>query len=170
MADHIRTLSLAIADGIEPGNKERNSVLRRILRRAVRYGRTLGFHEPFFYKLANVLAETMGQVFPEIRLKLEHVEEVIKREEVAFNRTLDRGLALFEEEISSLQTLVSSSGRQAEGSNELEAAIVLKSEAKLSNDERQQQRRKQRKELALNRCVTGEAAFVLSDTYGFPID
>jgi alanyl-tRNA synthetase len=170
IADHIRTLSFGIADGIEPGNKERNSVLRRILRRAVRYGRTLEFHEPFFYKLANVLAETMGHVFPEIRLKLEHVEEVIKREEVAFNRTLDRGLALFEEEISSLQKLVSSSGRQAEASHELEAAIVLKSEAKLSDDERLQQRRKQRKELALNRCVTGEAAFVLSDTYGFPID
>jgi alanyl-tRNA synthetase len=170
IADHIRTLGFGIADGIEPSNKERNSVLRRILRRAVRYGRTLGFHEPFFYKLANVLAETMGHVFPEVRSKLEHIEEVIKREEVAFNRTLDRGLALFEEEISSLQKLVSSSGRQADSGHELEAVIVLKSEANLSDDDRIQRRRKQRKELALQRCVTGEAAFVLSDTYGFPID
>src|ERR1051326_6715680 len=75
IADHIRTLSFAIADGIQPGNTDRNYVLRRILRRAVRYGRTLGFHEPFFYKLVNVLAETMGHVFPEIRAKQGHVEE-----------------------------------------------------------------------------------------------
>jgi len=55
-------LSFAIADGIQPGNTDRNYVLRRILRRAVRYGRTLGFHEPFFYKLVDVLAKTMGDV------------------------------------------------------------------------------------------------------------
>lgn len=64
IADHIRTLSFAIADGIQPGNTDRNYVLRRILRRAVRYGRTLGFHEPFFYKLVDVLAETMGERLP----------------------------------------------------------------------------------------------------------
>ena len=69
IADHIRTLSFAIADGILPGNNDRNYVLRRILRRAVRYGRTLGFHEPFFYKLVDVLAETWGIVFPEIAPK-----------------------------------------------------------------------------------------------------
>src|SRR5580700_6618664 len=67
IADHIRTLSFAIADGIQPGNTDRNYVLRRILRRAVRYGRTLGFHEPFFYKLVPVLARTMGDVFPNVR-------------------------------------------------------------------------------------------------------
>ncbi len=97
IADHIRTLSFAIADGIQPGNTDRNYVLRRILRRAVRYGRTLGFHEPFFYKLVSVLSETMGDVFPEIRKKQEHVEETIQREEEAFNRTLDRGIELFNE-------------------------------------------------------------------------
>src|SRR4051812_13229550 len=84
IADHIRTLSFAIADGIQPGNNDRNYVLRRILRRAVRYGRTLGFHEPFFYKLAAVLAREMGDVFPEIRAKQKQVEEVLKREEIAF--------------------------------------------------------------------------------------
>jgi alanyl-tRNA synthetase len=66
IADHIRTLSFAIADGIQPRRNDRNYVLRRILRRAVRYGRALGFHEPFFYKLVDVLAQTMGDVFPEI--------------------------------------------------------------------------------------------------------
>ncbi len=95
IADHIRTLSFAIADGIQPGNNDRNYVLRRILRRAVRYGRTLGFREPFFYKLVDVLAETMGDVFPEIRAKKKHVQEVIQREEVAFNKTLDTGIELF---------------------------------------------------------------------------
>jgi alanyl-tRNA synthetase len=101
IADHIRTLSFAIADGIQPGNTDRNYVLRRILRRAVRYGRTLGFHEPFFYKLVDVLAETMGDVFPEIRAKKKHVQEVIRAEEESFNKTLDKGLELFEGEVAS---------------------------------------------------------------------
>ena len=97
IADHIRTLSFAIADGIQPGNTDRNYVLRRILRRAVRYGRTLGFHEPFFHKLVDVLADTMGDVFPEIRTRKKHVQDVIRAEEEAFNKTLDEGIRLFAE-------------------------------------------------------------------------
>jgi alanyl-tRNA synthetase len=95
IADHIRTLSFAIADGIEPGNTDRRYVLRRILRRAVRYGRTLGFREPFFYRLVAVLARTMGNVFPEIRGKQRHVADVLRKEEEAFNKTLDRGIEEF---------------------------------------------------------------------------
>ena len=102
IADHIRTLSFSLADGIQPGNTDRNYVLRRILRRAVRYGRTLGFKEPFFYKLVDVLAEKMGDVFPEIRAKKKHVQEVILREEEAFYKTLDRGITLFEDEAAKL--------------------------------------------------------------------
>ena len=98
VADHIRTLSFAIADGVQPSNEGRGYVLRRILRRAVRYGRTLGFHEPFFYKLVDVLADTMGDVFSEIRAKKKHVQDVIRTEEEAFNKTLDKGIALFDEE------------------------------------------------------------------------
>ena len=98
IADHIRTLSFSIADGISPGNASRNYVLRRILRRAVKYGRSLGFTEPFFYKLADVLALQMGEVFPEIRARLSHVKEVLRVEEEAFNRTLDKGMAMFENE------------------------------------------------------------------------
>jgi alanyl-tRNA synthetase len=102
IADHLRTLSFSIADGIQPGNSDRNYTLRRILRRAVKYGRTLEFKEPFFYKLVDVLAAQMADVFPELNVKKEQVKAVLKLEEEAFNRTLDRGVALFEEEVSSL--------------------------------------------------------------------
>src|SRR5262245_27558105 len=95
IADHIRTLTSGSADGIRPGTTHRNYVLRRSLRRAVRYGRTLGFHDPFFYKLVGVLVETMSHVFPEICEKQKHVEEVIRVEEEAFNKTLDKGLDVY---------------------------------------------------------------------------
>ncbi|PYK82046.1 MAG: alanine--tRNA ligase, partial [Verrucomicrobia bacterium] len=100
IADHIRALSFAIADGIIPSNEGRGYVLRRILRRAVRYGRTLGFHEPFFFKLADVVARTMGDVFPEIRVRQSRIKETIEREEEAFNKTLDKGIELFEREVA----------------------------------------------------------------------
>lgn len=103
IADHLRTLSFAIADGIEPGNNGRNYVLRRILRRGVKYGRTLGFTEPFFHKLVGVLTRHMGDVFPEIRARQSVVEAVLKREEEAFNRTLDRGIELFNQEAARLE-------------------------------------------------------------------
>jgi alanyl-tRNA synthetase len=101
IADHLRTLSFSIADGIQPGNSDRNYTLRRILRRAVKYGRTLEFKEPFFYKLVDVLAAHMGDVFPELRVKKEQVKAVLKLEEEAFNRTLDRGLEIFEQRLIS---------------------------------------------------------------------
>src|SRR5207302_3311612 len=96
VADHIRALSFAIADGIIPSNEGRGYVLRRILRRAVRYGRALGFHEPFFFKLVDVVAKTMGDVFPEVRSKQKTIEETIRREEESFNKTLDTGISTFE--------------------------------------------------------------------------
>jgi alanyl-tRNA synthetase len=102
IADHIRALSFAIADGIVPSNDGRGYVLRRILRRAVRYGRTLGFHEPFFFKLVDVVAKTMGHIFPEVRAKQKHIKETIKREEDSFNKTLDKGIRRFEIELSIL--------------------------------------------------------------------
>ncbi len=98
IADHIRTLSFAIADGIQPSNEGRGYVLRRILRRAVRYGRTLGFHAPFFSQLVEVVSHTMGDVFPELREEQTQIEQTIRREEESFNKTLDRGLELFERE------------------------------------------------------------------------
>ena len=110
IADHLRTLSFSIADGIQPGNSDRNYTLRRILRRAVKYGRTLEFKEPFFYKLVDVLAAHMGDVFPELRVKKDQVKAVLKLEEEAFNRTLDRGVALFEDQVGSVGSDRSLSG------------------------------------------------------------
>jgi alanyl-tRNA synthetase len=100
IADHIRTLSFAIADGINPSNEGRGYVLRRILRRAIRYGRALDFHEPFFFKLVDVVTRATGDVFAELRAKNSQIKEIIKREEDSFNRTLDRGIERFEREIA----------------------------------------------------------------------
>ena len=78
--------------------------MRRIFRRAVRYGRTLGFHEPFFFKLVDVVARTMGDVFPEVRAKQQTIKETIRREEEAFNKTLDVGMSLFERAVESVES------------------------------------------------------------------
>jgi len=103
IADHIRTLTFAIADGAVPGNEGRGYVLRRILRRAARYGRKLNLNDPFLYKLVDTLVKTMGDVFPEIKDKKNYVEKIIKAEEESFNATLDVGIELFEEVIKILE-------------------------------------------------------------------
>jgi len=97
IADHIRTLSFSIADGIQPGNNDRNYVLRRILRRAVRYGRNLGLKEPFLGKLVDVLGKTMGHVFPEVVAKAAAIKKTLTQEEESFLRTLERGIEYFEQ-------------------------------------------------------------------------
>ncbi len=123
IADHIRTLSFSIADGILPGNNGRNYVLRRILRRAVRYGRQLGLKNTnFLSQLVDTLVTEMGAIFPELVERRERVIEVLEREEKSFNETLDRGLELFDKEVAA-------SGK-----------------------------------------ISGDFAFKLYDTYGFPID
>jgi alanyl-tRNA synthetase len=150
IADHIRTLSFAIADGIQPGNTDRNYVLRRILRRAVRYGRALGFQEPFFFKLVEVLADTMGDVFPEIRAKKKHVQEVIRAEEEAFNKTLDRGIEVFQSATFSAP---------AEDDRNVGTATNVGTLGQLEFVPAIEGRR-----------LTGQFAFKLYDTYGFPLD
>ena len=99
IADHLRTLSFSIADGIMPGNNGRNYVLRRILRRAVRYGRQLGFSgdKPFFGALVETLVHEMGDVFPELKNRQDTVRATLEQEEASFNQTLDRGLKRFED-------------------------------------------------------------------------
>jgi alanyl-tRNA synthetase len=103
VADHIRTLTFAIADGAVPSNEGRGYVLRRVLRRAARYGRNLDIRKPFIYKLVDVLVETMGNVFPEINEKKDFIKEVIQSEEESFNVTLDRGINLFNEIAETMQ-------------------------------------------------------------------
>lgn len=102
IADHLRTLSFSIADGIMPGNNGRNYVLRRILRRAVRYGRQLGFsgEKPFFGALVETLVNEMGGVFPELKNRQDVVRQTLETEEASFNQTLDRGLKRFEDNVA----------------------------------------------------------------------
>ena len=95
IADHVRMLSFAIADGAIPGNDGRGYVLRRILRRAARFGRTLGMKEPFIHAVAPAVAASMGDTFPEIVAQQAHIQKVIHSEEESFNATLDRGLEIF---------------------------------------------------------------------------
>lgn len=95
IADHIRALSFAITDGVFPSNEGRGYVLRRLLRRAYRYGRKLGFNAPFMYKLVPVVVEMMGDAYPEIKERADFVVTVIKSEEERFDATLETGIAKF---------------------------------------------------------------------------
>jgi alanyl-tRNA synthetase len=130
IADHVRCLTFALTDGAVPDKEGRGYVLRRILRRAVRFGRqTLGLRDPFLHTLIPVVVESMGEAFPELRKGPEKVADIVKDEELGFSRTIDRGIDLFEE-----------------------AANRAKADA--------EQRL----------VISGDDAFKLHDTYGFPID
>ena len=151
IADHIRALSFAIADGIIPSNEGRGYVLRRILRRAVRYGRTLGFHEPFFFKLVDVLAKTMGEVFPEVRTQQSKIKETIHREEEAFNKTLDKGIGLFEEVVGAFERHARKEG----------ASVIRRGKAAVGSFTENGK---------IIGYLTGAFAFRLYDEQGFPLD
>src|SRR5690606_36303551 len=98
IVDHIRAISFTIADGQLPSNNKAGYVIRRILRRAVRYGYTfLGFNEPFLYELTMLIADNFGDVFPEVRQQQEFISKVILEEEVSFLRTLDNGLKILDQ-------------------------------------------------------------------------
>ncbi|KAK4761778.1 hypothetical protein SAY87_029662 [Trapa incisa] len=125
VADHIRTLSFAIADGSCPGNEGREYVLRRILRRAVRYGsEVLKAQEGFFNGLVNVVVQVMGDVFPELKHHEVHIREIIAEEEASFGKTLLKGIEKFKKAAQDVQ----------------------------------------------GEILSGQEAFVLWDTYGFPLD
>ena len=127
IADHIRALIFAITDGATPSNEGRGYVIRRILRRASRFGRELGMHEPFIHKLVPVVVDCLGEAFGEIRERADYVSTVIESEEAGFGRTLDRGIEIF----------AGAAGR-----------------AQNSKD----------------KVISGQDAFQLYDTYGFPLD
>ncbi|GAB4379456.1 MAG: alanine--tRNA ligase [Calditrichia bacterium] len=103
ISDHIRMLTFAITDGALPSNEGRGYVLRRILRRAARYARKLEIHYPFIYQLVPVVVDVMGEAFPEIKERQKHVQEVIRSEEENFNKTLDRGIEIFDELVKKLK-------------------------------------------------------------------
>ena len=125
IVDHVRAVAFAIADGQLPSNTGAGYVIRRILRRAIRYGFTfLNTKEPFIYKLVEVLAVQMGEFFPEIKSQQQLVTNVIREEEASFLRTLEQGLILLENIITN----------------------------------------------ATEKVISGKRAFILYDTYGFPID
>ena len=123
IADHIRTLAFSIADGAIPGNEGRGYVLRRILRRAARFSRELGFRKPVLFELVSVLVNNMGGFFKEIAENEELITKIIKAEEESFLQTLDQGLIKFEE---------------------------------LANNS--------------DKVISGEDAFLLYDSFGFPLD
>ena len=127
LADHARTISCAIADGIMPGNDGRNYVIRRILRRGILYGKKLGLATGFFEQLVAPVVESLGPVFPELVAQQDIIRRVIRAEEESFGRTLDRGIELFSE-------------HAAKGAN------------------------------ASGGKFPGEIAFLLYDSYGFPLD
>ncbi|HIO36742.1 MAG TPA: alanine--tRNA ligase [Candidatus Marinimicrobia bacterium] len=102
IADHIRMLSFSIADGVLPSNEGRGYVARRILRRAARFGHSMGKEDPFLSNLVETVVELMGDVYPELVEKQSHVEKVIKAEEIGFNETLDRGLEQFDKIVTDL--------------------------------------------------------------------
>lgn len=97
-SDHMRALTAALSDGVSPGNTGRGYVMRRLIRRAARFGsQELGMDQPWLYKLVPVVADVLGESFPEMRERLDHVQLIIKDEETSFGRTLNRGIALFDQ-------------------------------------------------------------------------
>jgi alanyl-tRNA synthetase len=175
IADHIRALSFAIADGIIPSNEGRGYVLRRILRRAVRYGRTLGFHHPFLTNPAAVVAITIREVFPELWAKLPLIEKILRREEEAFNKTLDRGLELLDKATAQAIT------RQAIATPS-SANLIVKTSTWETNFSRPDALNTvevladENNALLFDKlfkarpAISGKDAFDLYDTYGFPLD
>lgn len=118
IADHIRSLSFSMADGVMPSNEGRGYVIRKILRRAIRYGKYLGFDAPFLHKLVDVLKDTMGEAFPEIVTRAEMVKSLILSEEESFFKTLYRGL-------DKLNEIVTQAKRQKTGKISGDDAFVL---------------------------------------------
>ena len=103
IADHARAVSFLIADGVLPSNDGRGYVLRRLLRRAARHGRLLGFEEPFLYRLVEPVAGVLGEAYDEVRTDAERIEETVKAEEARFADTLDKGLVLLEDSLADLR-------------------------------------------------------------------
>ena len=154
LADHARTISCAIADGILPGNEGRNYVIRRILRRGILYGKKLGLQTGFFEQLVTPVVESLGSVFPELKQQQDLISRVIKSEEESFGRTLDRGLKRFEEAVAMLAGLWRTEGAQK---SVTEGLYLSDTEIDIGEEIPQG-------------TLPGAIAFNLYDTFGFPLD
>jgi alanyl-tRNA synthetase len=177
VADHVRTGAFAVADGVTPGNEGRNYVIRRILRRAVRYGyQTLELREPFLCKLVRPLAEKMGDHFDELAEQQRYIEQVIHSEEEAFLETLGTGIDFFERlapYVKDLATTEESTTRAEQDVldelREDRKALDLLDQAYVDTTGREAVL-EGFSSAGARREVPGEVAFLLHDTYGFPID
>jgi alanyl-tRNA synthetase len=130
VADHVRCLTFALTDGAVPSNEGRGYVLRRILRRAVRFGRQqLGLNEPFMHRLVPLVVESMGATFPELKKNPQRVIELVKDEEISFGKTLDRGIVLFDE--ASAEAKIETSGGWINSPSPLPARISAAAAFKL---------------------------------------
>lgn len=170
IADHIRAISFSVADGVSPGNVGRGYVIRRILRRAVRYGyQTLGFRKPFLYQLVDTLKNKMGTAFPELEQRQSYVERVIKAEEQSFLETLGTGISYFDRVVPHIHALAGGeSGAVIALSEDRHIKDLL--EKAYSTIKDSEQRDAQFSETAKQKDISGEIAFLLHDTYGFPVD
>ena len=174
VADHIRAIAFAISDGVMPGNTGRGYVIRRILRRAVRYGyQTLELEEPFLHRLVEPLVGKMGGQFQSLREQQEYIEKAIESEEESFLKTLGTGIDFFERVVPYVEDL---SGKDGEATDEVLGhlqqdgrAMDLLEKAYVDADGEADILRSFAS-VAREESVPGPVAFLLHDTYGFPID
>ena len=174
VADHIRAIAFAIADGALPGNAGRGYVIRRILRRAVRYGyQTLGLREPFLHTLVEPLRQKMGGQFDELGGQQDYIEQAIRSEEESFLKTLGTGIEFFERITPYVTDLQDKDGEVTDrllGDLQQDSrAMDLLGKAYVDAGDRSEILRDFAR-LARSGTLPGEVAFLLHDTYGFPID
>ena len=186
VADHIRSCSFLIADGVMPSNEGRGYVLRRIIRRAVRHGYKLGQKQAFFYKLVPDLVKVMGDAYPELKEKQTQIMEALRAEESRFGETLEKGMGLFSKTLERMKLLdkaLSYDDINIEGGGTLIESLlnIMNKESALKAEEALIKAEKQgvtgslyEKILAggyeYKRIIPGEIIFKLYDTYGFPYD
>ncbi|MEO0483896.1 MAG: alanine--tRNA ligase-related protein, partial [Planctomycetota bacterium] len=183
IADHIRTLTLAITDGATPSNESRGYVLRRVLRRAVRFGRQkLNAKTGFFAKLVPIVVESLGDAFPEVRKHAARVQGIILDEEESFGRTLDRGIKLFDEVCNSAANTLYARANHIKGPDHVEGfGLFVKEDLIRQGLIPQSSSHAQEWPISSvdwrrtpagfpRPLITGADAFQLYDTYGFPLD